>query len=131
MKNLRKTLLVFVVLIFGSVSATSQNKKSSVTESEVKVKKSKRRKNRVKLPQIDLNHWKVTIPEGKGKGGAISVSPPEILNYANNEVLEPFMYNDTTTGALVFHAYPTDATTANTKYSRSELGNKWNLEMIK
>ncbi|WP_026913737.1 polysaccharide lyase family 7 protein [Christiangramia portivictoriae] len=74
-----------------------------------------------KLSKIDLSHWKLTIPEGEGKGGAISVEPPEILNYAENETLKPFMYNDSTSGALVFYAYPSNATTANTKYSRSEL----------
>nr|WP_292964315.1 MULTISPECIES: polysaccharide lyase family 7 protein [unclassified Allomuricauda] len=78
-------------------------------------------KKRYKLPKIDLSHWKVTIPEGQGKGGAISVEPPEILDYATNETLKPYMYNDSTSGALVFYAYPTTATTANTKYSRSEL----------
>lgn len=78
-------------------------------------------KKRYKLPKIDLSHWKVTIPEGQGKGGAISVEPPEILDYATNETLKPYMYNDSTSGALVFYAYPTAATTANTKYSRSEL----------
>lgn len=31
------------------------------------------------------------------------------------------MYNDSVRGALVFYAYPSNATTANTKYSRSEL----------
>lgn len=31
------------------------------------------------------------------------------------------MYNDSTSGALVFYTYPSEATTANTKYSRSEL----------
>ena len=31
---------------------------------------------RIKLPKIDLSHWKVTIPEGSGKGGAVSVEPP-------------------------------------------------------
>ncbi|WP_405200087.1 polysaccharide lyase family 7 protein [Christiangramia sp. LLG6405-1] len=74
-----------------------------------------------KVSEIDLSHWKVTIPEGEGKGGAISVEPPEIMNYAEDEILKPFMYNDSTSGALVFHAYPSNATTANTKYSRSEL----------
>jgi len=121
MKNLRRELLVIVLLIFLSVNVTAQTKKSSLTEPDVKVEKSKKRKKKVKLPKINLSHWKVTIPEGMGKGGAISVSPPEILQYASNEVLKPFMYNDSTSGALVFHAYPTDATTANTKYSRSEL----------
>lgn len=121
MNNIRKELLVFIILLFLSVNATSQNKKSSITETDVKKEKPTKRKKKVKLPKIDLSHWKVTIPEGKGKGGAISVSPPEILQYAANEILKPYMYNDSTSGALVFHAFPSDATTANTKYSRSEL----------
>ncbi|MDF4204779.1 polysaccharide lyase family 7 protein [Maribacter sp. SA7] len=121
MQNTRKGILVFIVVLFLSVNATSQNQKSSVSESDVKLKKSKKKKKKVRLPEIDLNNWKVTIPEGSGKGGAISVAPPEILNYATNKVLKPYMYNDSTKGALTFYAYPTTATTANTKYSRSEL----------
>ena len=121
MQNTRKGILVFIVLLFLSVNATSQDQKSSVSESDVKLKKSRKRKKKVKLPEIDLSNWKVTIPEGSGKGGAISVAPPEILNYATNEVLKPYMYNDSTKGALTFYAYPSTATTANTKYSRSEL----------
>ena len=124
MRNLRKELFVCIVLLFLSVNATSQNKKGGVAESDVKVenkKKGKKKKKKVKLPEIDLSNWKITIPEGKGKGGAISVGPPEILDYATNETLKPYMYNDSTKGALVFYAYPTAATTANTKYSRSEL----------
>ncbi|MDF4223262.1 polysaccharide lyase family 7 protein [Maribacter huludaoensis] len=122
MKNTRNGILVFIVLLFLSVNATSQKQKSSVSESDVELKKiKKKKKKKVRLPQIDLNNWKVTIPEGSGKGGAISVAPPEILNYATNEVLKPYMYNDSTKGALTFYAYPTSATTANTKYSRSEL----------
>ncbi|MFK7813394.1 MAG: polysaccharide lyase family 7 protein [Maribacter sp.] len=121
MKSLRKELFFFILTIVLSANAAAQTKKSSVTESDVKIKKSKKRKKKVKLPEIDLSHWKVTIPKGKGKGGAISVEPPEIMNYATNETLKPFMYNDSTKGALVFNAYPTSATTANTKYSRSEL----------
>lgn len=123
MKIFRKKSLAIFLMVFLTVSATSQNKKSSVAESDSKIEKrdKKKKKKKVKLPQINLSHWKVTIPEGKGKGGAISVSPPKILDYANSDVLAPFMYNDSTSGALVFHAYPTNATTANTKYSRSEL----------
>ncbi|SMD32469.1 Alginate lyase [Reichenbachiella faecimaris] len=68
------------------------------------------------LPNIDLSHWKVTLPIGK----PVEVSPPEILDYANNEVVKPYMYNDSTDGSLVFYAIP-GATTSNTKYSRSEL----------
>ncbi len=121
MKNLRKELLAFLFLIALFVNATAQKKKSSVAKSDVKIEKSNKRKKKVKLPQIDLSNWKVTIPEGEGKGGAISVAPPEILNYATNKTLMPYMYNDSTKGALVFYAYPSSATTANTKYSRTEL----------
>lgn len=122
MKIFRKKSLAFFLMVFLAVSATSQNKKSNVAESDVKVEKKKsKKKKKVKLPNIDLSHWKVTIPEGKGKGGAVSVSPPKVLDYANNETLKPYMYNDSTSGALVFYAYPSEATTANTKYSRSEL----------
>ena len=39
---------------------------------------------------------------------------------ATNPTLKPFMYNDSTDGSIVFHAYPS-STTRNTKYSRSEL----------
>lgn len=81
----------------------------------------KRKKKYFKLPDIDLSHWKVTIPGGSGKGGALSVSPPAIKDYATNALLKPYMFNDSVSGALVFFAIPTDATTANTKYSRSEL----------
>ena len=69
-----------------------------------------------KLPNIDLNHWKVTLPIGN----PTEVHPPDILEYGINETLKPFFYNDSVNGALVFHTYP-GATTANTSYSRTEL----------
>ncbi|MEM9896609.1 MAG: polysaccharide lyase family 7 protein [Bacteroidota bacterium] len=68
------------------------------------------------LPHIDLNHWKVTLPIGN----PTEVKPPEILDYANNELLKEFMYNDSTNGSLVFYTYP-GATTTNSSYSRTEL----------
>ncbi len=68
------------------------------------------------LPNIDLSHWKVTLPIGR----PTEVTPPEILQYATNATLLPFMYNDSTDGSLVFYTYP-GATTTNTKYSRTEL----------
>jgi hypothetical protein len=69
-----------------------------------------------KLPNIDLSHWKVTLPIGN----PTEVQPPEILDYATNETLKPFFYNDSVNGALVFHTYP-GASTANSSYSRTEL----------
>lgn len=69
-----------------------------------------------KLPNIDLSHWKVTLPIGD----PTEVEPPEILEYGTNETLKPFMYNDSVNGALVFYTYP-GASTANSSYSRTEL----------
>ncbi|MEM1325001.1 MAG: polysaccharide lyase family 7 protein [Bacteroidota bacterium] len=71
------------------------------------------------LPNIDLNNWKVTLPIGNN-GKPIEVEPPKILDYAESELLQPFMYNDSTDGALVFYTYP-EETTANSSYSRTEL----------
>ncbi len=68
------------------------------------------------LPNIDLSHWKVTLPIGK----PTEVEPPEILSYATNEALKPFMYNDSIKGTLVFYTYP-GASTRNSNYSRTEL----------
>ena len=68
------------------------------------------------LPHIDLNNWKVTLPIGN----PTEVHPPEILDYATNETLLPFMYNDSTDGSLVFYTYP-GASTTNSSYSRTEL----------
>jgi len=127
MKNFRKEILIIVLTIFLTVNATSQNKKSSVADSETKVekkdkkKKKNKKKKKVKLPDIDLSHWKVTVPIANEKGKPYEVEPPEILDYANNEKLNQYMYNDSTKGALVFYAEPTSSTTRNTKYSRSEL----------
>nr|WP_236262960.1 polysaccharide lyase family 7 protein [Aggregatimonas sangjinii] len=115
----KKYTAIFLVL-FLTLGATCQERSSGAKDLQIKSGK-KKKKRKVKLPDIDLSHWKVTIPEGKGKGGALSISPPEILDYGNNEALKPFMFNDSVSGALVFLAYPTNATTANTKYSRTEL----------
>ncbi|MGB0789080.1 MAG: polysaccharide lyase family 7 protein, partial [Marinirhabdus sp.] len=83
-------------------------------------KPKKEKKKKYKLPNIDLAHWSVTIPEGEN-GRAKTVQPPGILNYAGNELLKKYMYNDSVKGALVFYSFPSNATTANTKYARSEL----------
>ena len=56
----------------------------------------------INLPDINLSNWKVTLPIGN----PTEVLPPEILNYAKNETLKSFMYNDSIEGALVFYTYP-------------------------
>ncbi|WP_238857803.1 polysaccharide lyase family 7 protein [Poritiphilus flavus] len=68
------------------------------------------------LPDIDLGHWKVTLPVGRPD----EVEPPEILDYATNEALLPYMYNDSTDGSLVFYTFP-GSSTPNSSYSRTEL----------
>ena len=103
------TLLIFVFLIpnTGFAQKKKKNKKKPETAEVI-------------VPNIDLTHWKVTIPAQRDDGKPIEVSPPEIFDYANNEVLKEFMYNDPTDGSIVFYAYPASST-ANSKYSRSEL----------
>ena len=117
---------VLLLLTLASASAWGQSpggaeggEKEVVVKAAGKKKKKKKKKSR--MPKVDLNHWSVTIPAGTGKGKAVTVHPPEILDYESNETLRPYMYRDSIGGAIVFYAYPSEATTANTKYSRSEL----------
>ena len=97
--------LILLIAFSISINASCQNKK----------------RNKYKLPEIDLSHWSVTTPAVGKNGKPISVEPPAIMEYGTNEDLKPYMFNDSIKGALVFYAYPSEATTANTKYSRSEL----------
>ncbi|MEO1262758.1 MAG: polysaccharide lyase family 7 protein [Bacteroidota bacterium] len=103
------TLLVLLFLAPNDCLAQKKKKKTG--------KKSTTEKT---APNIDLTHWKVTVPASKPDGKPIEVSPPEIFDYANDERLKEFMYNDSTDGSIVFYAYPASST-ANSKYSRSEL----------
>lgn len=89
--------------------------------SAIKVEKKKRKKRKAKLPKIDLSNWSVTVPSAREDGSPVVVAPPEILNYTSNTQLKPYMYTDSIRGAIVFYAKPTEATTPNSKYSRSEL----------
>ena len=97
--------LILLIAFSISINASCQNKK----------------RNKYKLPEIDLSHWSVTTPAVGKNGKPLSVEPPAIMEYGTNDDLKPYMYNDSIKGALVFYAYPSEATTANTKYSRSEL----------
>ncbi len=103
-----------------SANAIGQNNSISDLNVEEKRTRKKKRNKKIKLPKIDLSHWKVTIPEGKSNGRPYEFQPPEIFDYANNTLLKKYMYNDSIKGALVFYATP-QVTTSNTKYSRSEL----------
>ncbi|MCH3885308.1 polysaccharide lyase family 7 protein [Tenacibaculum aquimarinum] len=126
MQNIQRNIGLFLIIVFLSVNITSQNKGGNVTDN-VKVEKLKKRKKRkkkrkkVKLPKIDLSHWKVTLPVTNEKGKPYEIEPPEIKDFAKNEIAKPYMYIDSTKGAIVFHAMPTNSKTANTKYTRSEL----------
>lgn len=68
------------------------------------------------IADIDFSNWKVTLPIGS----PTEVEPPEIADYATNETLKPFMYDDPTDGSIVFYTYP-GSSTANSSYSRTEL----------
>ncbi len=124
MKQLQKQILASLLILFLSGNVFSQTISSSVSETTetVENKKNKRiRKKKVKLPKIDLSHWKVTLPVTNSEGKPYEISPPEILDFASNEIARPYMYIDSTKGSIVFHAMPTNSKTKNTKYTRSEL----------
>lgn len=80
-------------------------------------------KEKKKTSPIDLSHWSVTIPEEDPKkpGQPIDVGYPAILDYANNAVLKKYIYNDEKDKSIVFYAFPSGTTTANSHFSRSEL----------
>ncbi|PWL37805.1 polysaccharide lyase family 7 protein [Flagellimonas aquimarina] len=120
----RLPYLICLLLILGSCqenSAISQEKEIEVSKDEpandvVESPEPDTEETSFILPEIDLSNWKVTLPIGRPD----EVKPPEILEYATNEKLKPFMYNDSIDGALVFYTYP-GATTANSSRSRTEL----------
>ncbi len=118
-----RILFVFTTILFLShsmvCSAQDDTSKTELTKKEKKQRK--KRKKKVRLPKIDLSHWKVTLPVTNDKGKPYEIEPPEILDFASNDIAKPYMYIDSTKGAIVFHALPTASKTRNTKYTRSEL----------
>lgn len=116
--------LICLLLILGSCqenNSVSEEKQDEVSNEEpindvVEIPEPDAEETSFILPEIDLSNWKVTLPIGRPD----EVKPPEILEYATNEKLKPFMYNDSIEGALVFYTYP-GATTANSSRSRTEL----------
>lgn len=121
MKKFTPILLSFFLVFFTfSILNAQQTNKSDVSE-KVEKKKKKKKKKKYKLPDVDLSHWKVTLPVLNEKGKPFEIEPPEIFDFASNEIAKPYMYIDSTAGAIVFHAMPTASKTRNTKYTRSEL----------
>ncbi|MCG2462407.1 polysaccharide lyase family 7 protein [Flavobacteriaceae bacterium F89] len=124
-KLLRNNMLwAFLIALTATMNVSCQVKNSTTDDIEDlseatlgdKSGESLVEERKYRLPNIDLSHWKVTLPVGKPD----EVEPPEILNYATNAELKNYMYNDSTDGSLVFYAFP-NSTTTNTKYSRCEL----------
>jgi len=114
---------MFLLLFFTSITSCQENDENSILEIAEEDEIEEEIINDFVLSNIDLSHWKVTLPIGK----PTEVFPPEILNYATNETLKPFMYNDSINGAIVFYTYP-GASTANSSYSRTELRELMNPE---
>ncbi len=107
-------LLVFIALVLGACKKEyTQVSKQPAPKTKVEVPASE---DTFVLPAIDLSNWKVTLPIGD----PTEIEPPQILNYATDPTLLPYMYNDSTDGSLVFYTIP-GAKTNNTSYSRTEL----------
>ncbi|AWG20676.1 polysaccharide lyase family 7 protein [Flavobacterium faecale] len=75
------------------------------------------------VANIDLSHWTVTTPaENLDKPGkTLDLKYPEILDFATNEATNKYMYEDKKDKSIVFYAFPSGTSTANSHYSRSEL----------
>ncbi len=107
--------------LFGLVQPTLGQHQSKGEHTSISSKKKKNKRKKARLPNIDLSHWKVTLPINNEQGKPYEIEPPEIFDFAKNETAKPYMYIDSTAGAIVFYAMPTESTTKNTKYSRCEL----------
>ena len=125
MKILKTPFLPLFLLVFSICFHLNAQNNSAVEQTlldQTKTQKKKKKKKRKgRQPKIDLSHWKVTLPVTNDQGKPYEIEPPEILDYATNEIAKPYMYLDDRKGAIVFHAMPTASKTANTKYTRSEL----------
>ncbi|MEM6515545.1 MAG: hypothetical protein AAF688_05135, partial [Bacteroidota bacterium] len=79
-------LALFLFFKPHEVICQSQNNSDIVSkknkESKTKKKKKKKRRKKVRLPDIDLSHWKVTLPVTNDNGKPYEIEPPEILNFA-------------------------------------------------
>ena len=114
-----------IVILFGSaIICSCQKKETTSNEPETVVIDEEDEEippieATYKLPNISLTNWKVTLPVALN-GKLVEVTPPEIIEYAKNEQLLPYMYNDSIEGALVFYTFP-ESSTPNSSYSRTEL----------
>ena len=113
--------LLFLFLVAGHAQEINPKQVNNKTTQKKEKKEKKKKKRKVRLPKIDLSHWKVTLPVTNEKGKPYEIEPPAILDYTTNPIAQPYMYLDDRKGAIVFHAMPTESKTANTKYTRSEL----------
>ncbi|MCF6181269.1 polysaccharide lyase family 7 protein [Lutibacter sp.] len=79
--------------------------------------------NTPQYANIDFSHWKLTLPVDKDNNGSPdSYQPNQLINngYRTLVAVQPFMYDDTIDGSIVFYTYP-DVSTTNSSYSRTEL----------
>ncbi|WP_163397732.1 polysaccharide lyase family 7 protein [Flavobacterium fluviatile] len=80
-------------------------------------------KSKKNVADIDLSHWSLTTPaEDPNKPGkTLDLNYPEILDFSSNDAVNKFMYEDPKDKSIVFYAFPSGISTANSHFSRSEL----------
>jgi len=115
--------IIYALLILGFISSCSDTMMTPPTVEEEEEEEETGLVEGVDyfLSNIDLSNWKVTLPIGN----PTEVEPPQIFDYGTSELLQPFMYNDSLDGSLVFYCSP-GATTNNSSYSRTELREQMN-----
>jgi len=91
----------------------SSNSWNSITELEIFTE----------IPNIDFNHWNVSIPWDEDNNGKPDTYYPSDLighQYNSTPILNSFMYDDYSDTSIVFKTYQ-GITTANSSYPRTEL----------
>jgi len=72
---------------------------------------------------IDFSTWKLTLPIDENNNGSPDEYQPHQLiegGYRENNVVKPYMYDDTADTSIEFYTFPAVSTT-NSSYSRTEL----------
>ena len=67
-----KRFTTVVLIVFSFTSFFEVHGQESSPKTENKIKKKKHRKRKIRLPEIDLSNWSVTVPAERAEGKPVS-----------------------------------------------------------
>lgn len=125
-------LTIFMMALFyatmlcscsNTVDASEQYEVNKEEPEEQKEEEEEEKTPTAKYANIDFTHWKVTLPVDEDNNSKPDeYQPAQLVNngYQTLAAVKPYMYDDSSDGSIVFYTFP-DESTANSKYSRTEL----------